>query len=586
MTGTSPGPFRAGPPRWELAPEPDQGKARALSDSLGLPIDLCRLLVVRGQDVPASARTFLRPVLDHLPPPEGLKDLSRAGDRILTAVDRGETIFVHGDYDVDGTCAAALLTRWIRRLGGRASAFVPHRMRDGYDLGPGGLARAAEVGATLLVTVDCGIVAHGAVAEAARAGMDVVVTDHHAPGETLPPALAVVNPNRGDDESGRGDLCGAGVAFQLVRYLAEARGFGLEELLPDLDLVALATVADLVPLTRENRVLVRFGLRALERTEKSGLRALLEQCGLSGPLDSGRLGYTLAPRINAMGRLGDAGEALRLLLSEDPEEARRLAAWADALNAERQDEDRRTLEQALGQLDAGFDPDRDYGVVLAGEGWHPGVIGIVASRVVERIHRPVVLLALDGESGRGSARSVPGFHLHRALTHCSGHLRRFGGHAQAAGMDLDRAEIDAFRRRFNQEARTVLLQEPELLQPRIRVDLEVAPDALTLELAEMSRYLGPHGVGNPRPVLVARGLRPAGPARVVGNGHLKMDLGRNGATVAAIGFGMAERLPPDALPPGPLDAAFQLTVNEFRGRRTPQMQLLDLRPSEMGGPES
>lgn len=580
MTGTAPPPWRAAPPRWEVGPEPDPALARTLSDALGLPLDLCRLLVGRGHATPDAAKLFLRPLLEHLPPPEELTDLTRAGTRILQAVDRGETVFVHGDYDVDGTCAVALLTRWIRRLGGRAEPFVPHRLRDGYDLGPSGVARAREAGATVLVTVDCGTVAHAAVAEATAAGMDVLVTDHHAPGETLPGAFAVVNPNRADDDSGRGHLCGAGVVFQLVRFLAEARGIPFTQVAPELDLVALATVADLVPLTQENRVLVRYGLRALERTDKPGLRALLEVCSLDGPLDSGKLGYTLAPRINAVGRLGDANDALRLLLTTDRGEALELARAANELNTRRQDEDRRTLDEALGQLETGYDPERDFGVVLAGEGWHPGVIGIVASRVVERIHRPTVLVALSEAGGRGSARSVSGFHLHQALTRCAEHLLRYGGHAQAAGMDLSPDALPAFRERFNQVARESLT--PELLRPRLRVELEVDPAALTLELADFARYLGPHGIGNPRPVLVARGLDVAGAPRVVGNGHLKLNLSRNGATVPAIGFGMAERLPPEALPEGPLDAVFHLTVNEYRGHRTPQMRLLDLRPSGTG----
>lgn len=577
MTAGAPGLFRAGPPRWEVAPEPDPQNAGILSEALSLPLELCRLLVGRGYASPDAAKGFLRPLLDHLPDSAALRDLPAAAERILAAVDAGETVFVHGDYDVDGTCAAALLTRWIRRLGGRAEAFVPHRLRDGYDLGPTGVRAAVDAGASLLVTVDCGIVAHDAVAEAARLGLDVIVTDHHAPGETLPPALAVVNPNRPDDASGRGDLCGAGVAFQLCRYMAAARGVDMARVFPDLDLVALATVADLVPLTEENRVMVRYGLRALERTAKPGLRALLEVCGLQGELDAGRVGFTVAPRINAVGRLGDAGDALRLLLTDDPDEARALARHADELNGRRQEEDRRTLDEAFHALETEFDPASDYGVVVAGEGWHPGVIGIVASRVVERIHRPTVLVALSPEGGRGSARSIPGFHLHHALTRCADHLRRYGGHAQAAGMDLDRAALPAFREAFNQVAREVLT--PDLLRPRIRVDLEVEPAALSLELADLARYLGPHGIGNPRPVLLVRGLVPVGLPRLVGNGHLKLELERGGARVAAIGFGMGERFPPESLPGRPLDAVFQLTVNEYAGRRTPQLRLLDLRPS-------
>jgi single-stranded-DNA-specific exonuclease len=546
----------------------------ALARDLDLPTDLCRILVARGYGDPQEARAFLRPRVERLPDPGTLQDLPRAVSRIQAAIEGGEQILVHGDYDVDGICAAALLTRWIRRLGGRAEAFVPHRLRDGYDLGQGGLDRAADCGASLLVTVDCGIVAHEAVEEARARGVDVIVTDHHAPGTTLPPALAVVNPNRADDPSGRGALCGAGVAFQLCRSLAEAKGFPLEVLLEDLDLVALATVADLVPLEGENRVLVRIGLRALERTRKPGLRALLEVCGLEGRPEAGRVGFTLAPRINAVGRMEDAGEALDLLLTDDPFEARRLAERADGVNRVRQDEDRRTLEEALAQLEETFDPERDWAVVLAGEGWHPGVIGIVASRVVERVHRPVVMVALDGEVGRGSARSIPGLHLRDALARCAKYLGRFGGHAAAAGMDVPRDSLDAFRTAFNDTVREVL--DPERLRPRLRIDAECNPERLTLELADRLRHLGPHGIGNPRPVFLTRGLEVVA-AREVGQGHLKMRLRGVGGTLEAIGFSMVDRFPPVEWGEGYVDAVFQLTVNEYRGRRTPQLRLRDLR---------
>ena len=454
---------------------------------------------------------------------------------------------------------------------------MPHRLRDGYDLGSGGLGRARDVGASLLITVDCGIVAHDAVRRAREAGLDVIVTDHHTPGPELPEALAVVNPNRTDDASGRGSLCGAGVAFQICRALGEAQGEPLEALLEDLDLVALATVADLVPLQAENRVLVRTGLRALERTRKPGLRALMEVCGVEGRPEAGRVGFTLAPRINAVGRMGDAAEALTLLLTDDPEEARRLAERADAVNRRRQDEDRRTLDEALGQLEETFDPDRDWGVVLAGEGWHPGVIGIVASRVVERIHRPVVMVALDGEAGRGSARSIPGLHLREALARCSDHLGRFGGHAAAAGMDVHRDRVEGFREAFNRTVRDML--DPERLRPRLRIDLECDPGGITLELADLLRHLGPHGIGNPRPVFLARGLEVE-TAREVGKGHLKLRLRTRGAPLEAIGFNMVPRRSPADWGGGAVDVVFQLTVNEYRGRRTPQLKLLVLRRSD------
>jgi single-stranded-DNA-specific exonuclease len=544
---------------------------------------MCAVLVSRGVSTPDMARAYLRPVPDDLPDPGRIRDLDRAARRIRGAIDVGEPIFVHGDYDVDGVCAAALLTVWLRRLGATVHPFVPHRMRDGYDLSPSAVARAREAGAGLLITVDCGIVAHEAVARAGDAGLDVIVTDHHTPGDSLPAAHAVVNPNRADDTSGYGMLCGAGVAFALVSHLAAAAGHPRDSLLPDLDLVALATVADLVPLEGPNRAMVRYGLRALGRTRRVGLRALLDVCELSEPgvpvdeqppVPEGRVGFVLAPRINAVGRMGDAGDALRLLLSDDPSEAASLAESLDAVNRRRREEDSRTLDEALELLAESWDPDRDYGVVLAREGWHPGVIGIVASRVVDRIHRPVVLIALDGERGRGSARSIPGFQLHDAIGTLSDLLIRFGGHAQAAGLDIRSDRVADLRRGFAEVARDRLSGAD--LRPRVRIDLELDPREATLELADRVHWLGPHGIGNPRPVFMSRSVQVLD-SREVGSGHLKLRVETGGARIDGIGFGLADRIDPASLTGARVDVAYQLTVNEWRGRRSPQMKLLDVR---------
>jgi single-stranded-DNA-specific exonuclease len=350
-------------------------------------------------------------------------------------------------------------------------------------------------------------------------------------------------------------------------------------------LVAVATVADLVPLEGENRVLVRYGLRALARTEKVGLRALLAVTGLDPgservPLDAGRVGFVLAPRINAVGRMGDAKRGLRLLLTDDRDEADGLARLLDDENRVRQAEDRRTLEEALAQLEAGFDPVRDFGVVLAAQGWHPGVIGIAASRVVERIHRPVVMVALSGEHGRGSARSIPGFHLHDAISACGEHLERFGGHAQAAGMDLSAAALPAFRAAFAEEARRRL--EGQELRPRLRIDLELPERPVEHRLLELLQYVGPHGIGNPRPVFLMRGARALG-AKTVGRGHLRVRLRRGPVRLDGIGFGLAERHPPEALRAEPLDVVFQLVLDRWRGRPRMQARILDLRPSDAAG---
>ncbi len=551
---------------------------RELAGELSLPPALCGLLVSRGHGDPEAARRFLRPRLEDLPDPATLTDAPRAVRRILQAVDGGETILVHGDYDVDGVCATALLTRWLRRLGGRVEPFVPHRIHHGYDLGEGGLEAARRVGASLIITCDSGVRAVDAVRRARDRGVDVIVTDHHTPGPELPPALAVVNPSRSDCTHPAGELCGAGVVFQLARLLARERGIPDAELYPHLDLVALATVADLVPLTGANRVLVRFGLRYLGHTRKEGLRALMTAAGIQDPgdgLDAGQVGFVLAPRINAVGRMGDAGDALRLLLTEDPAEATALAAELEEENHRRRAEDQRTLDQALELLARDYDPERDLGVVLAGEGWHPGVIGIVASRVVERIHRPVVLVALEGERGRGSARSIPEIHLHDAVERCREHLVRFGGHRQAAGMDLEVGRLPAFRRSFNEAVQAQLGATPPT--PVLRVDAELPLEEATDEFHHWLGYLGPFGMGNARPVFLTRGVPLAGAPRVVGRDHLKLRLGNGGAGLDAIGFGLAGRIPPDRVGDR-ADLAFQLRENEYRGRRTLQARLLDLRP--------
>ncbi len=567
--------LRSPAPRWDPPRTPDSETVERLVEALKLPAPVCAVLATRGHDDVEVAKRFLRPRIEHLNDPEALADASLAADRIVRAVRQGETVFVHGDYDVDGICATAILTRWLRELGGTVVPFVPHRIRDGYDFSASGLRAAQEAGADLVVTVDCGTVAHETIAAANAIGIDVIVTDHHTVADTLPEAYAVVNPKRPDCGYPAEDLCGSGLAWQLCRLVASRIGADPSALEALLDLVALATVADLVPLVGENRVLVQYGLRQIARAPSSGVRALLRVAEVDAEgVNAGKLGFQLAPRINAAGRIGESADALRLLLTDDDELAQDLAHRLDALNRERRDEDSRTLDEALAELAASFDPERDFGVVLDGEGWHPGVIGIVASRVVERLHRPVVMLARDGAAARGSARSIPGFHLYEALAACSEHLERFGGHRQAAGMDIPTEAIPAFREAFNREARARLT--PELLQPVLRPDIEVSLRDTDIQLAHWLAYLGPHGMGNPGPTFLARGLTVTD-ARVVGTGHLKAKLQQGGASLDAIGFSLADRLPPESLGSGRWDALFRLERNEYRGRVTAQAKLLDLR---------
>jgi single-stranded-DNA-specific exonuclease len=490
----------------------------------------------------------------------------------------GERILVHGDYDVDGICATALYTRWLNSLGAQVVPFTPHRLRDGYDFSEAGLAAARQAVARVIVTADCGTLAHEPVRRARDHGIDVIVTDHHTVGDALPEAYAVVNPRRPDCRYPEKGLCGTGVAYKVCELVGRALGApraGLDEYL---DLVALATIADLVPLVGENRVLAVFGLRRLASSSIPGVRALLAVSDVAPTeVTAGKVGFVLAPRINAAGRIGDSADALRLLLTDDQEEAQRLAEALDRTNRARQEEDTRTLEEALELLAEEYDPAAHFGVVLASEGWHPGVIGIVASRVVEAIHRPTVLVALDGEGGRGSARSIPGLHLFEALSECAPFLRRFGGHRQAAGMDVSRDALPAFREAFNAAARARL--GPDDLRPALRPDVEIELGAADADLAHWLSYLGPHGVGNPGPLFLARGVTLERP-KVVGDGHLKVGLSNGRSRLDAIGFGLAERHLRAESGTGPHDVLFRLELNEWQGVSRPQAKLVDLRRSE------
>jgi single-stranded-DNA-specific exonuclease len=564
--------------RWAVVPEPDPAQVEALSAALRLPPALAALLVQRGHESEESARRFLRPALDDLSDPHALAGMAEAVETIAGTVRAGGRILVHGDYDVDGQCATALLTRALREAGADVVGFVPHRLRDGYDFGPAGLAAAQRIGASLVVTCDCGITAVDTVAAARAAGIGVVVTDHHLPGPELPPALAIVDPQHGEHSADTRALCGTGIAFKLVQALVPA--LGLPPNLPYhlLDLVALATVADVVPLVGENRILVRHGLRLLGGSRWPGLRALVEASGLGGrELRAGHMGYILGPRLNAVGRIGDAADGLRLLLTDDEVEATELARRLEGLNVERQSLDHRMLEEALEQVEQAGDPERDAGFVLAGDGWHPGVVGIVASRVVERYGRPAFLIAFDGEIGKGSGRSISRFDLHAALLACGDLLERYGGHQMAAGLTIKRGRLEEFRERFCDIAREML--GPDDLGPEQRVDLELRLHEADRELERMCRHLEPCGSGNASPVFGVRGVRLTGRSRV-GNGHLKGTLDDGRTRLPAIGFQWADRVP--WLGEGLVDAAFRLESNEWNGHSTLQARLCALSPHAAG----
>jgi single-stranded-DNA-specific exonuclease len=553
------------PPRLDLAPYAPADALR-LERELGVGHVLAQVLVRRGLADPGEARRFLAAGEAH--DPSAFTGIERALDMIRGHIATGGRIVVHGDYDVDGVCATAIMLRALRSLGADVGWFLPSRVDDGYGLSGATVERLARRGTALIVTVDCGITAVDEVAAARAAGMDVVISDHHAPrADGALPDCPIVHPALCDYPCPT--LCGAGVAYKLAAALEASTA---ED---DMDLVALATVADLVPLVGENRRLVRQGLSALAATGKPGLRALMAVSRADpSALDTGTLGFRLAPRINAAGRLRRADAGLELVLCEDPARAKAIAAELDAVNVERRAVEQRILWEAESQVRELAATHPRPGYVLWSEDWHPGVVGIVASRIVERYHRPAVLIALEGEAGSGSGRSIPGFDLLRALDAGAAHLRRYGGHRAAAGLTIDMAELEAFRAAFEAHADTVLT--PDLLEPVERVDAVVSGHELGLGLAEDLEALEPCGMGNPAPRLLVPGgrfddVRPMGEGR-----HARFTVSSGGVRARAVAFGCDGRVTDDCA--RPLDATFRLERNVWNGAVEPRLVLRHAQP--------
>ena len=576
----------------------DYQEARALSEELGLSEPVAVTLVRRGYRTPEAARAFLEADESH--PPDAFRSMSQVVEVVLDATRQGRRITVHGDFDVDGVCATTILVGALRRLGADCDWLIPDRIADGYGLSATNVHRLAERGTSLLLTVDCGITSVEEVALAKSLGMEVVVTDHHQPGDQLPDC-SILHPAL--DGYPFEDLCGTGVAWKLATALRGASGGGspgtprerepgdpLPDAHTDLDLVALATVADVVPLVGENRSIVKRGLEELRRAQRPGIRALLAAAKCEPTqVDEGDLAFRLAPRINAAGRLYRADAGVELFLTEDEGRAAEIAKELGRANAERRETERRVDSEAEAKLRELPDELRESpGIVVAGEGWHPGVIGIVASRLVERHHRPVVVIALDGEGGgRGSGRSIPGFDLLAALEACSEHLTRFGGHRAAAGLELRAADVDAFRAAFCGHAAEVL--DPGDLVRTERIDAMVGGAGLGLDLAEELERLAPFGMGNPGvrllvPAAQVRDVRAMGEGR-----HSRFSLHSGAHRALGVAFGRASL---GVAEEEPVDAAVRLEVNRWNGSVEPRVVLRELyphngidRPESPGRPE-
>ncbi len=566
--------------RWQLrAAAPSPGMVANLGQALGVQNLTAQALLLRGIDSAAAGQDFLQARLAALPDPDLLPDMAVATGRLEQALLRGEKIAVHGDYDVDGITGCSLLVETLRQLGGLVEYHIPLRLKDGYGLSSDAIRQARDSGCELIVSVDCGVSANAEADLASELGIDLIITDHHQPPEELPLCLALVNPHLPDCRFPFKELSGVGVAFFLLvglRRRLRENGYFNRHPEPDLrrglDLVALGTIADIVPLGGVNRILVRAGLQLLEQGSRPGVAALKKVAEVK-QVSCGVVGFRLAPRLNAAGRLEDAALGVKLLLGEDPQEAAELAGLLDDFNRERQQIEQRTLEQAIAALEEQGRAEC-CSIVLADERWHSGVIGIVASRLVERYHRPTVLIALEGTQGKASARSISGFHLFQALQRCADPLEGYGGHAMAAGLSIAADNIEQFTELLEQVAKAELDEED--LLPRAAHDGEVQLAELSMAQVAELESLNPFGAGNPQPAFVSRGCQVLAP-RVLGEKHLKFDVEQNGCRAACIAFGMAERYQELS---GEIDLLYRPGINTFRGNSSVQLQIADFRAAE------
>ncbi len=563
--------------RWEVPDADARERATALAQELGVLRPFAQILVGHGVSSASEARAFLEPDRETLHDPLLLPDIDPALERIRAAVSAGEKIFVCGDYDVDGITSIVLVKRCLEAVGLDVGFYIPNRLLDGYGLSEKGIVAAQDFGASLIVTVDSGVTGHEEIEVARKLGIDVIITDHHEAQNTLPDAVAVVDPKRADSKYPFKDLAGVGVAYKVMQALArEYRdvAYAVEE---NLDMVAVGTVADIVPLISENRVLTSLGLERLRTTANPGLRALMEVAGVEpSSARATHIGFALGPRLNAAGRLGDARIGVELLTTADGGKAAEIAKKLDQENRKRRELEAAVLAEATEKLDSS--PSETAGrmsIVLWSDGWHPGVIGIVASRIAKQYNRPSVLLSIVDGMSKGSGRSIHGFDLHAALAECRDCLTSFGGHRHAAGVSLPEGRLEE----FNDCVETAVSKglTPEELVPVVEIDAEITLEECSFELVNLMKQMRPFGAGNPEPVFGTSGLKLMS-AKVVGNGHLKMTVSQGGKELDAIGFGMADALEDLRSSGGMIAAAYILEENTWHGRTELQLRLKDVHP--------
>lgn len=562
--------------KWKIL-SADEAKINDLLQSLKIHPVLCKILVQRGIKTFDQAKDFFRPRLTDLHSPWLMKDMEKAVERIIAAINNNEKILVFGDYDVDGTTAVACMYQFLKKICSSLDFYIPHRYREGYGVSKSGIDFAKENGFTLIISLDCGIKSAELIGYAKEQGIDFIVCDHHLPDEILPPAVAILNPKQIDCHYPYKELCGCGVGFKLMSALAEKLNLPAEAALQYLDLVATAIAADIVPMTGENRVMAFHGIEKVNQNPNYGIKALAKLSGLEKELRITNLVFMIAPRVNAAGRMDDARKAVQMFVAESEEEALQYAELLHSDNTDRKEADKTITEEALDQINRNEDWKNRKSTVVFQPHWHKGVVGIVASRLIEHYYRPTIVLTQSGDYAAGSARSVPGFNLYEAIHACKEHLLGYGGHFAAAGMTLEAGQVDAFREKFEQVVSSTIT--PEQLIPEIVIDAEIALQDIRQPFYDIISQMEPYGPENLRPVFIAKKVIDTGRSKVVKEQHIRFSVQQHNVTVTGIGFGMAEKFHL-LQQKQPIDIVFTIDINEWNGNTSLQIKVIDFRLAE------
>lgn len=562
--------------KWKIL-SADEAKINDLLQSLKIHPVLCKILVQRGIKTFDQAKDFFRPRLTDLHSPWLMKDMEKAVERIIAAINNNEKILVFGDYDVDGTTAVACMYQFLKKICSSLDFYIPHRYREGYGVSKAGIDFAKENGFTLIISLDCGIKSAELIGYAKEQGIDFIVCDHHLPDEILPPAVAILNPKQIDCHYPYKELCGCGVGFKLMSALAEKLNLPAGAALQYLDLVATAIAADIVPMTGENRVMAFHGIEKVNQNPNYGIKALAKLSGLEKELRITNLVFMIAPRVNAAGRMDDARKAVQMFVAESEEEALQYAELLHSDNTDRKEADKTITEEALDQINRNEDWKNRKSTVVFQPHWHKGVVGIVASRLIEHYYRPTIVLTQSGEYAAGSARSVPGFNLYEAIHACKEHLLGYGGHFAAAGMTLEAGQVDAFREKFEQVVSSTIT--PEQLIPEIVIDAEIALQDIRQPFYDIISQMEPYGPENLRPVFIAKKVIDTGRSKVVKEQHIRFSVQQHNVTVTGIGFGMAEKFHL-LQQKQPIDIVFTIDINEWNGNTSLQIKVIDFRLAE------